>query len=130
MEGCLATALQSSFPKTYPSKGARGGGEAAKRPLATALRAVSPHPTLDHPQAEPSHRRRPERVRSVLTDRERGVVQLIAEGNTNKQVANQLGISLKTVETHKTQLMERLGIRDVAGLVRYAIRVGLVSAEH
>ena len=75
-----------------------------------------------------SYRRRPERVRSVLTDRERGVVQLIAEGNTNKQVANKLGISLKTVETHRASIMRKLNLLSSAALVRYAVRNNIVQA--
>lgn len=64
-----------------------------------------------------------------LTPREREILQLIAEGHTTKGVAAKLGLSVKTVETHRMQLMERLDIHDVAGLVRYAIRVGLVTPE-
>ena len=55
----------------------------------------------------------------------REILQLIAEGHTTKGVASKLGLSVKTVETHRMQLMERLDIHDVAGLVRYAIRIGL-----
>jgi DNA-binding NarL/FixJ family response regulator len=75
-----------------------------------------------------SYRRKPERVRSALTDRERGVVQLIAEGNTNKQVANKLGISLKTVETHRASIMRKLNLLSSAALVRYAVRNNIVQA--
>jgi DNA-binding NarL/FixJ family response regulator len=64
-----------------------------------------------------------------LTSRQREVLQLIAEGNTTKAIATRLGLSVKTVETHRAQLMERLEARDVAALVRLAIRVGLVEAE-
>ena len=64
-----------------------------------------------------------------LSPRQREVLRLIAEGRTTKQIAQELGISVKTVETHRAQLMERLGIRDVAGLVRYAILVGLIDVE-
>lgn len=64
-----------------------------------------------------------------LSPRQREVLQLIAEGNTTKQIAQALEISVKTVETHRSQLMERLGIHDVAGLVRYAIIVGLIEVE-
>ena len=64
-----------------------------------------------------------------LTPRQREVLQLIAEGHTTQGIAHQLGISVKTIETHRAQLMERLDIHDIAGLVRYAIRVGLASAE-
>lgn len=65
----------------------------------------------------------------LLTPRQREILQLIAEGHTTKDVAKRLNLSVKTVETHRAQLMERLDIHDVAGLVRYAIRTGLVSSE-
>ena len=65
----------------------------------------------------------------ALTGRQREVLQLIAEGHTIKEVAQILQISVKTAEAHRTQLMERLDIHDVTGLVRFAIRVGLVTSE-
>lgn len=65
----------------------------------------------------------------ALTGRQREVLQLIAEGHTIKEVAQILQISVKTAEAHRTQLMERLDIHDVTGLVRFAIRVGLVTPE-
>jgi DNA-binding NarL/FixJ family response regulator len=64
-----------------------------------------------------------------LTLRQREILQLIAEGKTTQEIAQILNISVKTVETHRTQLMERLDIHDVAGLVRFAIRVGLITSE-
>lgn len=64
-----------------------------------------------------------------LTARQRQVLQLIAEEQNTKQIAHKLGISVKTVETHRAHLMERLNVRSIAGLVRYAIRMKLVSAE-
>jgi DNA-binding NarL/FixJ family response regulator len=64
-----------------------------------------------------------------LSPRQREVLRLIAEGRTTKQIAQTLAISVKTVETHRSQLMERLDIHDVAGLVRYAIIVGLINVE-
>jgi DNA-binding NarL/FixJ family response regulator len=64
-----------------------------------------------------------------LTPRQREVLQLIAEGNTTRQMAQMLGVSVKTIETHRAQLMERLDIHDIAGLVRFAVRTGVVSAE-
>jgi DNA-binding NarL/FixJ family response regulator len=64
-----------------------------------------------------------------LTPRQREVLQLIAEGYTTKAIAQMLKISVKTVETHRAQLMDRLGIHDVAGLVRYAIQIGLSKLE-
>jgi DNA-binding NarL/FixJ family response regulator len=65
----------------------------------------------------------------ALTPRQREILQLVAEGNTSKDIAQRLHISLKTVEAHRAQLMERLGVHDLAGLVRFAVRVGLVSPE-
>lgn len=65
----------------------------------------------------------------ALTPRQREVLQLIAEGKTTKQIAGLLGVSIKTIETHRAQLMERLGIHDVAGLVRFAVRYGLVGKD-
>jgi len=64
-----------------------------------------------------------------LTSRQREILQLIAEGKTTKDIAQLLDLSTKTVETHRTELMKRLEIHDLAGLVRYAIRHGLVSIE-
>ena len=64
-----------------------------------------------------------------LTHRQREILQLIAEGKNTKEIASTLEISVKTVEAHRLQLMDRLNIHDVPGLVRYAIRSGLVSAE-
>jgi DNA-binding NarL/FixJ family response regulator len=64
-----------------------------------------------------------------LTARQREVLQLIAEGKNTKEIAGMLEVSVKTVEAHRLQLMARLNIHDVPGLVRYAIRTGLVSLE-
>lgn len=63
------------------------------------------------------------------TPRQREILQLIAQGKNTKEMAEALYISVKTVETHRMQLMERLNIHDVAGLVRYAIRTGVVMLE-
>jgi DNA-binding NarL/FixJ family response regulator len=64
----------------------------------------------------------------VLTSRQREVLQLVAEGHSTKEIARRLSLSIKTVETHRTQLMKQLDIHEVAGLVRYAMRMGLVSS--
>jgi DNA-binding NarL/FixJ family response regulator len=64
-----------------------------------------------------------------LTSRQREILQSIAEGKNTKEIASDLDISFKTVESHRLQLMERLNIHDIPGLVRYAIRTGLVSSE-
>ena len=66
----------------------------------------------------------------LLTARQREVLRLVAGGKSTKEIAYLLNLSVKTVETHRAQIMERLGIRDVAGLVRYALRTGLVPPEN
>lgn len=65
----------------------------------------------------------------MLTPRQREVLQLVAEGHSNKVIARRLDLSAKTVETHRTHLMKQLDIHEVAGLVRYAMRIGLISPE-
>jgi len=65
----------------------------------------------------------------ILTSRQREILQLLAEGKTTKEIAHLLGVSVKTVETHRAQIMDRLDIRDVPGLVKYAIRIGLITSE-
>ncbi|PYQ11415.1 MAG: DNA-binding response regulator [Acidobacteria bacterium] len=64
----------------------------------------------------------------LLSDRERQVLQLVAQGKTTREVAQLLGISYKTAETHRSRIKAKLDIHDTAGLVRYAIRRGLVEA--
>ncbi len=66
---------------------------------------------------------------AVLTPRQRQILQLIAEGYGTRDIATRLSLSIKTVETHRSQLMDRLRIYDVPGLVRLAIRLGLVTPE-
>ncbi|MBD3233772.1 MAG: hypothetical protein GF315_08625 [candidate division Zixibacteria bacterium] len=63
-----------------------------------------------------------------LTDREKEVLKLIAEGNTNKQIADKLFLSVKTVEAHRSHIMEKLDAHDVTKLVRFAVRCGLIKA--
>jgi len=82
-------------------------------------------------RAMPAAEGEPARERSgselqVLTPRELEVLKLVAEGRTNQQIANQLVISIKTVQAHRANLMEKLGLRDITHLVRFAIRTGLL----
>jgi DNA-binding NarL/FixJ family response regulator len=70
-----------------------------------------------------------EAAADVLTTRQREVLKLVAGGKSTKEIAFDLNLSVKTVETHRAQIMERLGIRDVAGLVKYALKTGLVSPD-
>lgn len=66
----------------------------------------------------------------LLSPRQKEILKAIAEGRSTKQIAFDLSVSVKTVETHRAQIMERLDTRDIAGLVRFAVRVGLVSVDH
>lgn len=63
----------------------------------------------------------------VLSPRQREILKLIAEGKATKEIAFILNLSIKTVETHRAQIIERVGIRDVAGLTMYALRIGLIE---
>ena len=64
---------------------------------------------------------------SVLTERQKAVLKMIAEGKSTKQISGYLQLNIKTIETYRAQIMERLDIHDIAGLVRYAVRRGIVS---
>ena len=94
-------------------------GEKYFSPLVSAYvkGARAGHPTADRVWIE------------RLTPRQREILQLVAERHSTKDIAGILSISVKTVETHRAQLMERLDIHDVPGLVRFAIRAGLVSLD-
>jgi DNA-binding NarL/FixJ family response regulator len=72
--------------------------------------------------------RRLHKKRDLLTPRERTVVQLIAEGRSNKEVSTILGVGLKTVETHRSASMRKLGLHSTADLVRFAVKSGIVEA--
>ena len=73
----------------------------------------------------PVRRHRPE----DLTPREREILQQVWDGSTNRAIAQQLGISIKTVEKHRQQVMDKLNIHDVAGLTRYAISKGVIESS-
>ncbi len=111
--------------------------ECAYRELATAVRSVVANGTYLSPgvvsvlvedyvhRVAPEKRGRPSR----LTGREVEVLRLIADGNATKQVARQLEVSVKTVDTHRRRIMKKLELDGVAELTKYAIREGLVSLE-
>jgi DNA-binding NarL/FixJ family response regulator len=107
---------------------------AATEELELAIRSVARGETyLSPPVSRPVINEYIRRTNAGLNSRERlsprqtQILKLIAEGKTTKQVALALAISVKTVETHRSALMMRVGVRDVAGLVRYAVRIGLVD---
>ena len=79
--------------------------------------------------ARSSPRKSGKQAKVQLSSREMEALQLIAEGKANKQIAGELGISIKTVEKHRQRLMEKLDIHDTAGLTRYAIAAGIVECN-
>jgi DNA-binding NarL/FixJ family response regulator len=110
--------------------------DAGTAELETAVRAVARGETYLSPAVSKhvvgDYLRRvggDERPLDQLTARQREVLQLLAEGHSTQNIAQTLNISAKTVEAHRAQLMKRLGIHDLAGLVRYAIRTGLVNPD-
>ncbi|MDP8980679.1 MAG: response regulator transcription factor [Acidobacteriota bacterium] len=110
----------------------------AGRDLVAAVEALCQHRTffsskiadmLLHAYLRPSPRPNgePEPARGRLTAREREIVQLLAEGKSNKEVAQALNISIKTAETHRTNIMNKLDLRSITALVRYAVRNNIVE---
>jgi DNA-binding NarL/FixJ family response regulator len=106
--------------------------------LATAIRTAQAGRIYVSPSIVRRPRRRSDGVQAGhgvpavparLSTREAEVLQLVAEGKANKQTAAELGISIKTVEKHRNGLMQKLDIHDVAGLVRYAIAVGIIEGR-
>lgn len=137
----LSMHLDDEFVRRALVSGAAGYvlKNADRNELEMALRAVARgdtwlSPGVSRRVAEAYARGRPAAATAdgpfeVLTPRQREVLQLIAEGLSNKEIATRLDLGVKTVESHRMELMERLGIHGVAGLVRYAIRVGLVHPD-
>jgi len=107
--------------------------------LAKAIREVEKGNTFFSPSIarrmqdlyppSPNGRAAVKKAQNVLSSREVEVLQLIAEGKANKQVAAELGISIKTVEKHRQHLMSKLDLHDTAGLTRYAIAAGIIESR-
>ena len=104
--------------------------------LLASLRAAAAHEVYLSPKVagivvracdEAAMRANPKRFCSNLTPREREILQLVADGNSSKEIAHLLGLSVKTVDTHRRQLMEKLQIYSVAELTHFAIREGVTS---
>lgn len=104
----------------------------AKHALVTAIESLAAHrPFFTAKVSETlldSYLKKSTTDEEVLTARERSVIQLIAEGHSNKQIANVLNISVKTVETHRAAAMRKLNLSSAAALVRYAVRNRIVEA--
>lgn len=90
---------------------------------------ITRRPSLRRPKAGVRGVPRPTKDAGQLTPREAEVLQLVAEGYANKQVADRLHISIKTVEKHRQNLMDKLGIHDTAGLTRHAIAEGIIESS-
>jgi len=99
----------------------------AGKPPAVSLVRV-PTPAGEHAQIERSLRQSLKKRSNHLSSREVEVLQLIAEGQPNKQIAAELGVSFKTADKHRQHLMAKLNIHDVAGLTRYAIAEGIIES--
>jgi DNA-binding NarL/FixJ family response regulator len=105
-------------------------------PLVAALRALAEHKPyfttkvagLLFDEFLLSHQKEQDSITDLLTSREREVIQLLAEGSSNKEVAEKLGISVKTVETHRSTIMRKMHFQSFSDLVRYAVRNRLVAA--
>lgn len=119
-------------------KGARGYllKSASKEELEIAVRAAYRgqtylSPAVSKPMVERflSGGKSSENPLDLLTPRQREVLQLVAEGLSSREIADRLHLSVKTVESHRSNLMERLEIHDLAGLVRFAVETGLVGAD-
>jgi DNA-binding NarL/FixJ family response regulator len=101
----------------------------AQRLLVTAIDSVAQHkPFFTGAASAALHAYQTKRSNGPLSARERSVVQLIAEGHSNKKVASILGVSSKTVETHRQTARDKLDLRSTADLVRYAVRNNLIEA--
>jgi DNA-binding NarL/FixJ family response regulator len=108
----------------------------ASRDLLAAIRSLAGHKPFFTSQASeilfskillPQSQKRGERAEQKLTARESEIVRLLAQSSSNKDIATALGISIRTVETHRATLMRKLRIHSVAGLVRYAIRRHIIE---
>ena len=108
----------------------------ASRDLVTAIRLLAEHKPFFTSEASQilfekflagGARKKDGRSQTRLTPREREIVRLLAQSSSNKEIAATLGISIRTVETHRATLMHKLGVRSVAGVVRYAIRQHIVE---
>lgn len=134
---CVVLALSMHTAAHYVGEALRAGAagylikDSAPKELEHGLRALAAGQRYLSPQVagQPPAAGGAPSGAEPLTARQREILQLIAEGRSTREIATRLFISVKTVETHRAQIMQRLGIFDVAGLTRHAIRIGLVSSE-
>ena len=127
----LSMHVEAQFVSSMMSAGASGYllKNTAARELVAALRAVMRGETYLSPKAAEVTPAPGAPQIASLTDRERDVLQLLAEGKSNKEIADALSLGTRTVETYRAQIMDKLNIHSVAGLTKFAIRHGLSVTE-
>jgi len=125
-EAYAVQAFRAGATGYLPKSSARAELEKAIRAVANGQNYLASQLSQ---QAVLKYLKDPRAILSELTARQREVLKMIAEGHATKEIAKRLNISVKTVETHRAQIMERLDIHDVVGLVRYALRIGLVRLD-
>ncbi|HYL34807.1 MAG TPA: response regulator transcription factor [Bryobacteraceae bacterium] len=134
--------LSMHYDESYVIRSLKAGArayllkDALKTELIAAIRAVAEGRSFFSPKisrilqedyVEALDRRSAEDSYELLTDREREILQLIAEGKTNKEIANSLNLSLYTVDTHRTHILQKLNLHSVPELILYAVRKGIIS---
>ncbi|HYC86065.1 MAG TPA: response regulator transcription factor [Chryseosolibacter sp.] len=144
--GIKVIIISSEIKKEFVSMGIKCGidgylpKDVDKETLVTAIRAVSRGEKYfntaitnlvfeDFYHGEKDGKKRNRKIAEGLTKRENEILELIASGKTNQEVADSLFISTKTVETHKANILEKLGLRNTAELVKYAIKKNIISLE-
>jgi DNA-binding NarL/FixJ family response regulator len=125
-EAYILQALRSGVAGYLPKAAARSELELAIKAVARGETYLSPATSKHLVREYLSRATTLEGPLSRLTVRHREILQLIAEGCTSKEIASRLGITVKTVDRQRTELMKRLDLHDIAGLVRFAIREGLI----
>jgi DNA-binding NarL/FixJ family response regulator len=125
-EAYAVQAFRAGATGYLPKSAARAELEKAIRAVASGENYLASQLSQ---QAVLKYLKDPRAILSELTARQREVLKMIAEGHATKEIAKRLNISVKTVETHRAQIMERLDIHDVVGLVRYSLRIGLVKLD-
>jgi len=128
-EEYIHQAFQAGASAYLLKKSAVAELEAAVRAAQAGKNYLSPALARHYQPQEPARPGDTRTPAEKLTTRQREILQLIAESRTTKEIAHELGLSAKTVEFHRAQLMQRLDIHDVPGLVRFALRSGLVESE-
>jgi len=134
--------LSMHYDESYVIRSLKAGArayllkDALKTELIAAIRAVAEGRSFFSPKisrilqedyVEALGRKNSDDSYDLLTDREREILQLVAEGQTNKEIANSLSVSLYTVDTHRTHILQKLNLHSVPELILYAVRKGIIA---